>query len=173
MNSIDEDESEIHGWESVSLRSAPIPLEQLVQDVYAGFEPPAQEHMLAQLVGKVFDDAPMPVRIRLIELLLQPVGVLALIVVANGVFGKICLLGGLPQTSLSPDDVQTVRPADVSALTEHVLHTCNDALNGLSDLLLSAPALDGSAAATALLGLLLQRAQQRRSGDDPRRMMNR
>ncbi|MES2948448.1 MAG: hypothetical protein V4858_07895 [Pseudomonadota bacterium] len=166
MNSVDDDDTSDRDWESVSLRSAPIPLEQLVQDVYAGSEPQTQEHMLAQLVGKVYEAAPVPVQTRLLEQLLRPVGVLALIVIANGVFGKICLRGGLPDTALSPDDVQTVRPGDVVALAEHVLHTSGEALNGLSHLLVSSPALAGSAAATALLSLLLQRSQHRRSSDD-------
>ncbi|MEO7108071.1 MAG: hypothetical protein ABIZ09_16975 [Rhodoferax sp.] len=160
------DDAELPDWQSVSLRSAPIPLEQLVQEVYADFEPPAQEQMLAQLVGKVFDDAPMPVRAQLLEHLLRSVGVLALIVIANGVFGKICLRGGLPLTTLNPDDIRIVRPVDVTALTVHVLHTSADALSGLSNVLLSAPALDGSAATTTLLRLLLQHAQSRRSGDE-------
>lgn len=169
----DDEDTAMHSWQSVALRSAPIPLDQLVQDVYAGIEAPAQEHLLATLVGKVFDDAPMPVRIRLLEHLLQPVDVLALIVVANGVFGKICLGDGLPVTTLSPGEVQTLRPADVAALAEHVLHTSGDALNGLIDLLLSSPALDGGAAAAALLNLLLQRAQHLPDSDHSRRVLMR
>lgn len=42
--------------------SAPIPLEQLVQDVYASSPPEAQKQILAQLVEKVYETAPAPLQ---------------------------------------------------------------------------------------------------------------
>ena len=40
--------------------NARIPIEHLVQGVFAAFTPKAQNHMLAQLVGKVYAPAPVP-----------------------------------------------------------------------------------------------------------------
>ena len=65
---------------------APIPIEQLVQEVYACAPPQAQEHMLAQLVGKIYEVAPAPLQTRLLEQLLRPVGVLSLMAIANGIY---------------------------------------------------------------------------------------
>ncbi len=42
--------------------STPIPLEQLVQDVYASSPPAAQKQMLVRLVDKVYETAPAPLQ---------------------------------------------------------------------------------------------------------------
>jgi len=42
--------------------SAPIPLEQLVQDVYASSPPEAQKQILVRLVDKVYETAPAPLQ---------------------------------------------------------------------------------------------------------------
>jgi hypothetical protein len=121
---------------------------------------------LAQLVGKVYASAPVPVQTRLLEQVLRPVGVLSLIAIANGIFAKIRFRGGWSDTSLRSVDVQSVRPADVVALVEHALQVSSAALNGLTHILTTAPSLAGSGAAAVLVALLLQRTQHRRA-DDP------
>ncbi len=47
---------------SAAPTSAPIPLEQLVEDVYASSGPDAQKQMLARLVDKVYETAPAPLQ---------------------------------------------------------------------------------------------------------------
>lgn len=42
--------------------SAPIPLEQLVQDVYASSPPEAKKQILVRLVDKVYETAPAPLQ---------------------------------------------------------------------------------------------------------------
>ena len=42
--------------------TAPIPLEQLVEDVYASSGPDTQKQMLTQLVDKVYETAPAPLQ---------------------------------------------------------------------------------------------------------------
>ncbi len=42
--------------------TAPIPLEQLVQDVYASSPPEAQKQILVRLVDKVYETAPAPLQ---------------------------------------------------------------------------------------------------------------
>lgn len=42
--------------------TAPIPLEQLVQDVYASSPPEAQKQMLVRLVDKVYETSPAPLQ---------------------------------------------------------------------------------------------------------------
>ena len=144
----------------------PIPIEQLVQEVYAASAPEAQEHILAQLVGKVYESAPVPLQTRLLEQLLRPVGVLSLIAIANGIFAKIRFRASWPESSLRSVDVQSVRPADVVALVEHALQVSGAALNGLTHMLTTSPSLAGSGAAAVLVALLLQRTHHRRA-DDP------
>lgn len=151
-------ESPSRGW-------APIPIEQLVQEVYGSSVPDAQERILARLVGKVYEAAPPPMQTRLLEQLLRPVGMLALIAVANGIFARIPLRGAWTDTTSHSADVQSIRSRDVVALAEHVIQTSGDALNGLAQLLVNAPSLAGSGAATVLITLLSQRGQRRRATD--------
>lgn len=143
----------------------PIPMEQLVQDVYASAEPEAQGHMLAKLVGKVYETAPVPLRTRLLEQLLRPVGVLALVAIANGIFAKIRFQSGWPAIPLSAAVVQNVQTDDVVALAYRLQQISSDALSGLTQLLADSPSLAGSGAAAVLIALLLRRGQQRRAED--------
>ena len=135
-----------------------VPMEQLVQEVYAASQPDAQDHILAKLVGKVFETAPIPMRVHLLEQLMRSVGVLAPIAIANGIFAKIRFRSGWPATHLRLDDVQTVQPDDVIALVEHVLRTRANELNGLLNELLNAPHIAETGAAAVLVAILLQRA---------------
>jgi hypothetical protein len=149
----------------ISNELTPIPIEQLVQEVYASSESEAQGHILAKLVGKVYETAPMPMRTRLLEQLLRPVGVLSLVAIANGVFAKIRFHTGWPDVPLSAVEVQNVGTDDVVALAYRLLQIGGDALNGVTQLLNDSPSLAGSAAAV-LVVLLLRRARNRRADDD-------
>lgn len=152
--------------EQASFAFTPVPMELLVQDVYASSGPEVQERMLAQLVGKVYETAPIALRARLLEQLLPHVGVLSLTVIAKGLFAKICFIGGWPETVLRPVDVQDVQSDDVVALVEHAQQVSDGALNGLTRLLINAPSLAGSGAAAVLIAILVQqRGQFRRAGD--------
>lgn len=46
----------------VASATAPIPLEELVQDVYASSPPDAQKQMLVRLVDKVYETSPAPLQ---------------------------------------------------------------------------------------------------------------
>mgnify|MGYP000843965916 FL=1 len=151
--------------EQTSFAFTPVPMELLVQDVYASSRPEVQKQMLAQLVGKVYETAPVPLRARLLEQLLPQAGVLSLAVMANGIFPKIHFPGDWPETELGLADVQTVRSVDVVALVERVLQVSGEALTGLTQLLLSAPALTSSGAAAVLIAILLQHGHFRRASD--------
>ena len=151
--------------EQTSFAFTPVPMELLVQDVYASSGPEVKKQMLAQLVGKVYETAPVPLRARLLEQLLPQAGVLSLAVMANGIFPKIHFPGDWPETELGLADVQTVRSVDVVALVERVLQVSGEALTGLTQLLLSAPALTSSGAAAVLIAILLQHGHFRRASD--------
>lgn len=149
----------------VSPRWAPIPVAQLVHEVYASSAPEAQQQLVARLVGKVYESAPAPIKTRLLEHLLRPLGLLSLLAIANGIFARIGFDGGWPQPALHPGDVKEVRASDVVALAEFALQVSGEAANGLVHLLTTSPALAGSGAATVLASILLQRTQNRRASD--------
>ncbi len=151
--------------ESVSTEQLPIPIEQLVQEAYAGSAPEAQNHILARLVGKTFETAPVTTQARLLEQLLQPVGMLPLIAVANGLFARLRFRAGWSHPAIRQSDLVSVRSGDVATLAEQLLQMRSDALIGLIPLLVNAAAQSGSRVASTLATLLHQRAPRRRASD--------
>lgn len=126
---------------------------------------PVTEAAIAQLVGQVYASAPPSVRSRLLEHLIKPLGVLSLAVVANGIFASIRFRSNWPELKVRMEDVQSVQPRDVIALVHSVQQVSAHAVDGLAQLLSSSPVMAGSAAASVLVTVLLQRARNRRADD--------
>lgn len=124
--------------------------------------PLATDEAIALLVGEVYEAAPLAERGRLLDQLLQPLGVLSLFAVAGGLFAKLRLRGGWENFSVRPDDLQSVHAADVIALVDYVQQVSVEAVDGLAQMLTASPLITGSAAATLLVTLLIQRARKRR-----------
>jgi len=123
------------------------------------------EASIAQLVGQVYESAPVAERSRLIEQLLRPLGVLSLVAVANGIFAKIRFRSGWPDLHVRLEDVQNVQASDIIVLVNHVQQVSVQAVNDLAGVLAASPVMMGSAAAALLMTLLLQRGRTRRASD--------
>ena len=123
------------------------------------------EASIAQLVGQVYESAPVAERSRLIEQLLRPLGVLSLVAVANGIFAKIRFRSGWPDLHVRLEDVQNVQASDIIVLVNHVQQVSVQAVNDLAGVLAASPVMMGSAAAALLMTLLLQRSRTRRASD--------
>jgi hypothetical protein len=78
------------------------------------------ETSLATLVGEVYESAPATDRRRLLEYLLPPMGVLALVAVADGIFARIRLRSDWAQVHVGLDDAVRVSGNDVAALVERL-----------------------------------------------------
>ncbi len=123
------------------------------------------EMQIAQLVSQVYSGAPAVEKSRLLTHLLRPLGVLSLVAVANGLFGKIWLHGGWPHLQVRVEDAQKVQASDVVTLVNYVQQVSVTAVDGLADVLAASPVLTGSTAAALLMTVLLQRARGRRASD--------
>lgn len=126
---------------------------------------PASEAAIAQLVGQVYEIAPPAERSRLLEHLLKPLGVLSLVAVANGIFASIRFRSGWPDMHIRVEDAQNVQVRDVITLVNYVQQVSVHAVDGLASVLTASPVLTGSAAASVLITLLLQRSRNRRAED--------
>ena len=113
---------------------------------------------IPQLVGAVFDAASSELRVKMLEHLLRPLGVLSLAAVANGVFAKIRFRSGWPDMKIRADDVVGVKMADVIGLVDHVLQVDERVVFGLTTLLHAWPGLREFDAAAQLLQLLRERS---------------
>lgn len=139
-----------------------IPIDQLLVEVYTSAAPAVQSSMVSKLVGKVYQSAAPDERGLLIRLLVQPLGILSLLAVANGVFAKLRLQGGFSSMSTR---LEEVRVDDVVELANFAQQVSDQAMRSLAQWLSASPVLVSSAAAAILAKLLLDRAAQRRSGD--------
>lgn len=126
---------------------------------------PVSEAAIAQLVGQVYEIAPPAERRRLLEHLIKPLGVLSLVAVANGIFASIRFRSGWPDLHVRVEDAQNVQARDVITLVNHVQQVSVHAVDGLAQLLLASPVMTGSAAASLLITLLVQRSRNRRADD--------
>ncbi|MDD2880916.1 MAG: hypothetical protein PHQ58_10780 [Rhodoferax sp.] len=118
-----------------------------------------------QLVGQVYEAAPAADRGHMLEQLLRPLGVLALVAVADGVFAKIRFRGGWPDLHVRLEDAQNVQASDVITLVDYVQQVSVQAVDGLAQMLTMTPMMATSAAAGLLVTLLVQRARTRRAND--------
>jgi hypothetical protein len=120
---------------------------------------------IAQLVGQVYESAPPVERCRLLRQLLRPLGLLSLVVVANGIFANIRLHSDWPDMHMQPEDAQNVRANDVITLVNYVQQVNVQAVDGLADTLKASSVMASSAAAGLLVTLLLQRSQTHHASD--------
>lgn len=122
----------------------------------------ASDAAIAELVGQVFDAAPVPEKRRLLAHLMRPLGLLSLVAVANGIFAKLRFRDGWQDIQPRLEDIQTVHTSDVVALVDHVQQVSVEAVDNLAHLLKASPVIAGSAATAVLVTILMQRANARR-----------
>ncbi|OYU44965.1 MAG: hypothetical protein CFE44_10050 [Burkholderiales bacterium PBB4] len=141
---------------------APFRVDVLVKQVYDASPPSTQSRMLNLLVGRAYADSPPQMRKSLLEHLIRSVGVLGLVTVAGGVFAKIRLRSSWPDIAVRLEDLQDIHTLDVVALVDYVQQVSTGALADAVQLLASNPSFTSSGAMAVLMGIILQRAPDRR-----------
>lgn len=119
---------------------------------------------IPQLVGRIYDAAPMAERRRILEHLLRPLGALAVVGVCNGIFTKIWFRNGWSDLRIRAEDAQSVQGIDVIALVDYVQQASVDTIGGLASMLAASPMIVQSAATAMLVSILMRRLQSRRNG---------
>lgn len=150
---------------SVGIDSPSTDVDTLVLDVFAASPPAQKEHIIAQLVGKIYRDAPLIERSHLLEHLLKPLGVLSFLTVANGIFARFRFSSEWPQLKVQPDDLLAVQAGDVVALVDYVQQVSALAVDNLAQQIANEPRIAGSAAAAVLLTISMMRSRHRRAYD--------
>lgn len=126
---------------------------------------PVDDSALPQLVGQIYATAPGPERSRLLDFLMRPLGVLALVAVADGIFAKIGFGAGWPRQHVPLEEANRIQPGDIAQLVDRVQQVSTDAMDGLAAVVGSSPAIAGSTAAVILVAMLVQRQHARRTAD--------
>jgi hypothetical protein len=97
------------------------PLDISVRPAIATDDAARSPQGIAAAVGRIFECSPAPAQARLLHTLLQPLGALSLLGVANGVFGRIWLRQGFGPLRIGPGELPDVDVIHVVMLVEHVL----------------------------------------------------
>jgi hypothetical protein len=74
----------------------------------------------ARAIGRIYTDAPLAVKVRLLDHLLRPLSAFAILFVANGAFGRIWLRHGWREFRIDAADVARIDADAVIALAEHL-----------------------------------------------------
>ncbi|MFC5499424.1 hypothetical protein ACFPOE_17900 [Caenimonas terrae] len=123
----------------------------------------AAEQAIPALIGQVYECAPPAERGRMLEQLLQPLGVLSLVAIAHGIFAGIRLRSGARDFHIRLDEVTRVQASDVVALAQHVQQVSVEAVDNLAQLLSASPSLAASAATALLVAMLVKRRRARQA----------
>jgi hypothetical protein len=128
----------------------------------AGYDAPNTDITIPELVGKIYDASPTTERCLMLDYLIKPLGVLALVGVSNGIFTKIWFRNGWHNFHIRPEDAQAVQVIDVISLVDYVQQCSVETINGLASLLTTSPMFVYSAGVAILVTALVQRTQTHR-----------
>jgi hypothetical protein len=128
-----------------------VEIKQLGTEFFESANPSQKKHLIAQLVAMVFETAPLNERSRLLAHLLQPLGLLSLMAVANGVFARIRFRSGWPALQIPLDEVAKVQASDIIELVSRVQEVSIQAVDNLVQILPPSPVMAASAVLVAVL----------------------
>lgn len=116
----------------------------------------------AELVGQVYETLSAQEQSKLLGQLLRPLGILSLVVVANGIFAKLWFRSGQQIAHIRLDDAHQIQAGDVADLVEFVQQVSVETVNAVVEMLTKSPTLTGSTAAALLAATLIRRVRLRR-----------
>ncbi len=108
-------------------------------------------HNIPELVSAVYHDAPAPLRTKVLELLLRPIGPLAIVTIATGAFAHLLYRLRLDGVPISLDDAARITSDHVLQLARFVEQCSPHALLRIGSLVAGNPICVASVSGTALL----------------------
>jgi hypothetical protein len=117
---------------------------------------------IPKLIAAAYSEATGPLRVRLLECLLRPVGVLGLVAIAAGAFGELLRRGSYQRLEVSLDDAARVTADQMLELARYVEQCSPDTFQQVSSMLADTPLGIASVSGSVLL-LALRAWHQRRT----------
>ena len=108
-------------------------------------------HSIPELVSELYKDAPPPLRTKLLECLLRPVGPLAIVTIATGAFAHLLYRLRLDGVPMSLDDVARISSEHVLELARFVEQCSPPALLQIGSMIAGTPIGVASVSGSALL----------------------
>jgi hypothetical protein len=117
---------------------------------------------IPELVADVYSGSTAPLRARLLECLLQPVGPLGLVAIAAGAFGTILHRGGYRHLVVAPEDAVRISAEQMLELARYVEQCKPETFQRVATLLAESPvAMAGLGASMLVLALQAWRKHHR------------
>src|SRR5207253_11071161 len=108
-------------------------------------------YSIPELVSAVYEKAPAPLRTKLLEYLLRPVGPLALVAIANGAFGHLLYRLRRDAVAISLDDAARITSKHILELARYVEQCSPNALLRITSLITERPGAFVTIGGSALL----------------------
>ncbi len=119
---------------------------------------------IAELVAQVYRGARPPLRKRLLECLLRPVGPLGLVAIGAGAFGAILHRGGYRELAVTAEDTARISPEQMLELARYVEQADPESLLQIAPIVSDqAGSMAGMAGIAASLLLVALKAWRQRS----------
>jgi hypothetical protein len=109
------------------------------------------KYNIPELVSAVYEEAPAPLRTKLLECLLRPIGPLALVVVAAGAFGHLAYRLRRDAVPISLDDAARITSSHVLELARYVEQCSPQVLLRIGSLIAANPIGVATISGSALL----------------------
>ena len=117
---------------------------------------------IPELIAEVYRTATAPLRARLLECLLKPIGPLGLVAIATGAFGAFLQRGNYMRLAISPEDAARVSADQMLELARYVEQSNPETFQQIASLLAENPVgmagLGGSVLLIALRAWRIRRA---------------
>lgn len=107
-------------------------------------QPASSTAQAPEHIGQIYESAPLCLRVAVLEHLLKPLGILALVSIANGIFAKIRFRNGHYDACVRAEDAALVNARDVVLLAERVQQVSIETIDSLMQMLSSTPAIASS-----------------------------
>jgi len=114
-----------------------------------------------ELIAEVYRNATAPLRTRLLECLLRPVGPLGVVAIAAGAFGLFLQRGDYRQLTVAPEDAMRISPEQMLELARYVEQASPESFLQIVPLL--SDNMVGMAGVTASVLLIALQAWRQRS----------
>lgn len=117
------------------------------------------------MVVRIYTDAEPEIQREILKVAIQPLSVLSLVAVANGIFSRVLFKDGQLAADIPIEQVTRLEINDVSSLIEFAYQVSDKAFDGLAPLLLKSRKIAAKGSTLQFLSWISKRTRTRRHTD--------